>query len=870
MIRLIILFLFLSSSICAQTIRGYILDSLGKKLDGASIYLLSNGTIQKTVYSNDLGEYNIELKDSLPHSYQIIVSLWGYKTLKKNITIIEKINILNLTLQIEATQIEAIEVKAQDYYIKKIGDTTIYKIQQFSDSTEQNVEELLKKVPGVKVDENGRISFKGKSIEKVFIEGDDLFGNNYTIGTRNLSGKAIEEAQFIDKFSENPLLKGLENSDKLILNLTLKKVKFFGDMGLGLGYKNRYDMQGNLFFLSKKNKIINLFKHLNTGQDIIGDTQEGSQIFPPPNYTANISIIYPNLFNKQRFNENSPLLGTSFFIYKPNDKTKIQIGLGYYTDKQRQVYKDENLFKLFDENISITNQQNYDLSKRNLGINFLYSQKINIRSALNALFTLSTNKTPVYKDVIFISNGLSDTIRETIKPENTFWSSSLDYTYKISDKTAYFLILNAENSVNKETTNYINTIPRYLSLDSTLSANILRQYLQGENLNFNKKSFLYYKISPRNSLQSSLVLFSNKTKLFNEGILSNNTESRILQNPLAILTHQEIQGSVLYNRQGKINIQAQLKAYSSIIKIDTIQNKFLQSRNLISPSIVLEAKLKDKKIIGLNYKYGFLDTQLDNFYPIRRFRNYNLADIGTTRIDWIPKHNLNIKYSYISLYNQLFFNVLLDYQYTSKGYSSVININPLFSLEEKRLLGQTQSLLFSTSVDSYLDILKGKVEASLSTSIREYPNILVDKERINSFIFFKNDVSYSSKFNKRVNFKINCSQYWNQIISSFSNNTQRINNIIYKVRKEIYAKMNKNISLNFTTDYFYNNNNHIFMNDISLKTKIGRKRHLLEITCNNINFQSQVKLTTISDYQVYTQYFNFLPTFFLIKTNVNF
>ncbi|GAB4132619.1 MAG: hypothetical protein Fur0027_20320 [Raineya sp.] len=879
MLRLIatIILLFFLHTLNAQVIiKGFVLDSLGKKLEGANIYLLDKGNIKKTTISDTAGSYIIEINDTLPRSFQIIVSLWGYKTERKELLLTKSTTFFNITLHSEVDLIEAIEIKPQEYDIQQIGDTTIYKIQQFSDSTEQNVEDLLGKIPGVKVDENGKISFKGKSVEKVFVEGDDLFGNNYTIGTRSLSGKVIDEAQFIDNFSENALLKELENSDKLVLNLTLKKSRnLFGNLDISVGYKNRRDLQGNFFYVANKLKAINLFKHLNTGQEIITNlqdnaTQEGGQLFLSPNYTTNTAIIYPNFFKKQRFNENKPFLNTSYWIYKPNEKTKIQVGLGYYRDTQKQLYKDDYLFKLSAENLKITNEQNYRLSRQDLGANVLYSQKINLHSAFNARFTFSKNQLNGQNGIFFNSNDLLDTIRQNTKPENISWRGDLDYTYKISPKTAYSLVLNAENHTNKEAADYVNTIPRYVFLDSTLSANTLRQLIGRNDLNLSQKSTFYYKISPKNSLQSSLVVHSKQVKFANEYTLSKNLESRIFQKPFTTLTHQEIQGILLYNQQiKKIDVQTQLKIYSSSIKIDTLQNPFMQSRNILSPSIFFKTNLKDKNLIGIGYEYGFTNMQLDNFYPIERFKSYNFAEKGTTRVDWLPKHNINARYSYLSLYDQLFFNVLLDYQYTPKNYSDAVSINPLFLSSEKRLLGKTQNFLLNTSIDYYIDALKGKIEANATTIFREYPNILLNEERFNKLIFFKNNISYASKFTGKTNFKLNFTQFRTKIITEQDIASQNIKNNIYEVRKELYIKLTENITLNFITDYFYTANNHIFMNDISIKAKIGKKRNLLEFICNNLNLQPQLKLVTINDYQVYTQFFNFLPTYCLIRTNIN-
>lgn len=81
-------------------------------------------------------------------------------------------------------------------------------------------------MPGITINEKtGAIKYQGKPIETVKLENDDLFGKNYNIGTKNINVDIEQKVEVIQKYSENQLLKGIENSDKVALNLKLKKGK---------------------------------------------------------------------------------------------------------------------------------------------------------------------------------------------------------------------------------------------------------------------------------------------------------------------------------------------------------------------------------------------------------------------------------------------------------------------------------------------------------------------------------------------------------------------------------------------------------------------------------------------------------------------
>jgi hypothetical protein len=124
----------------------------------------------------------------------------------------------------DITTLDEVVVKAKKrpFTIKK--DTLKYNVNAYRDGTERKIQDLIKKLPGIEVNTiTGEIKYKGKSVETVLLEGDNLFGYNYSLGTKNINVDMVKQVQAIENYSENPLLKGIENGDKVALNLKLKK-----------------------------------------------------------------------------------------------------------------------------------------------------------------------------------------------------------------------------------------------------------------------------------------------------------------------------------------------------------------------------------------------------------------------------------------------------------------------------------------------------------------------------------------------------------------------------------------------------------------------------------------------------------------------
>ena len=129
------------------------------------------------------------------------------------------------------------------------GDTTIYTADSFKVSANANVEELLKKLPGIQVDKNGKITAMGEQVTKVLVDGEEFFGDDPGMAIKNLRADAVKEVQVFDKKSEQAEFTGIDdgNTQKTI-NLKLKEDKkkgYFGKIDLAGGLVNDIDDRYN-------------------------------------------------------------------------------------------------------------------------------------------------------------------------------------------------------------------------------------------------------------------------------------------------------------------------------------------------------------------------------------------------------------------------------------------------------------------------------------------------------------------------------------------------------------------------------------------------------------------------------------------------
>jgi hypothetical protein len=134
--------------------------------------------------------------------------------------------------------------------VTMIADTIQYNAGSFKTQPNASVEQLLKKLPGVKVEKDGTIKAQGEKVSRVLVDGKEFFGNDPKIATKNLPADAVDKVQVYDKQSDQAQLTGFEDGNyEKTINLKLKKDKkkgIFGKVSAGGGTDERYEGKFNV------------------------------------------------------------------------------------------------------------------------------------------------------------------------------------------------------------------------------------------------------------------------------------------------------------------------------------------------------------------------------------------------------------------------------------------------------------------------------------------------------------------------------------------------------------------------------------------------------------------------------------------------
>ncbi|MCA0133336.1 TonB-dependent receptor [Winogradskyella alexanderae] len=329
---LLLLIVVVSSSYAQIKMQGIVKDSIGSPLELANVIAINqeSNALESYAVTNDKGKYILSLGKN--GTYKIQVSYIGLKSINEVITTKETDITRDFTLMPD-NALDAVELTYEMPVTIK-GDTLIYNADSFKNGSERKLEDVLEKLPGVEINENGQIEVEGNTVQKLMVNGKDFFDGDTKLATKNIPSNAVDKIQVLRNYAEVGQLSGVQNNqNNVAINIKLKEGKenfWFGDVTAGAGQApspndELYLVQPKLFYYSPKYSI-NFISDLNnigevalTNRDIRGFGGG----FRLPSRTSGTNINLGNnglggLTNIADAQEVTTKLATANFSYSPN------------------------------------------------------------------------------------------------------------------------------------------------------------------------------------------------------------------------------------------------------------------------------------------------------------------------------------------------------------------------------------------------------------------------------------------------------------------------------------------------------------------------------------------------------------------------
>ena len=320
--------------IMSQTVaNGNVVEILtGKSIPGANVIAKNlNGKLIGFSSSDENGKFSIKINEPADSLF-INATMLGYKPYTAKI----RVDGTPFTILMEegALQLQEVVVKADR--IRENGDTITYNVGSFAQKQDKTIGDVLKRMPGIDVANNGKIQYQGTDINKFYIEGNDLLGGKYGIATNGISHDDIGAVEVMENHQPMQVLRGLSFSDQAAINLKMKnksKASLLVHGALAGGWSQQPKgalWQGDIFtmMVAGRYQMITTFKGNNTGINLSDQLIDFTSDRSDEGLEGYISLstpVTPNLQRNRSFLNRSWMVSSSHLLKTGKGEFKAQI-----------------------------------------------------------------------------------------------------------------------------------------------------------------------------------------------------------------------------------------------------------------------------------------------------------------------------------------------------------------------------------------------------------------------------------------------------------------------------------------------------------------------------------------------------------------
>lgn len=759
-IYLLLLSVCFTTALLAQkngAVKGIAFDSISKQpVAGATVTVLEKSDSSLISFTMTGSDGHFELKGLSNGDYRLLITHVNYHNSNTFFTITDNNKIAergNVVMNDKTKVLEEVVLANEAPPVTLINDTIQYNAGSFKVQPNASVEQLLKKLPGVKVDKDGTIKAQGEKVTKVLVDGKEFFGNDPKIATKNLPADAVDKVQVYDKQSDQAQLTGFEDGNyEKTINLKLKKDKkkgMFGKVNAGAGNKERYEGKFNInsFKGARQFSAIGMGNNTNAEgfsfMDILNFTGELARMQRGGGGNININMsgdeaaamgINPGGRNSGintawggGLNYNN-IIGTkldfqsNYFYNRFNPNSESHIQRQYFLPDSSYFYNQNS----FTDNLSNSHRFNlntlYQVDSMN-SIRFTPSfsyQKTNNRS--------QTDYQTLSEDRILTNEGFSNT---TSASEGYNFRNDVIWRKKFARRGRTFS-LSLQTSLNESEGNgSLSSINNFYTPNGTL---IKKDTLNQQNNTISdlrgytakavytepiwKKSLLEFSVSKSNTKSTS----QKETFDFNKG----NGKYDQLNSRLT----NDFQNTYGFTNAG-IRMRTQKKKYSYAIGANwqqaELEGKIISGnkdsvigktfRNIL-PNARFQYNITRFKTFSLTYNTNTNQPNMTQLQPVPDNSNSLNIREGNPDLKQEFNHNLQANLNLISPYKNKNLFMFLTMQTTQ---NKIVNYDTINSLGVKRTkpvnVNGVYNINSNISYSIPVRFLKGSVEVSSNTGL---------------------------------------------------------------------------------------------------------------------------------------------------------
>ncbi|MPR36992.1 TonB-dependent receptor family protein [Salmonirosea aquatica] len=876
------------------SIKGTVVDSSGTTLPGATIMLLlpKDSSLVNFGRTDEQGVLEFKNIKRIPHLLKI--SYVGYLPYEQLITPTDdavfdagKIQLKNLN-----QDLFEVVIKTARAPLSIRGDTVEYNASSFKVPPGSTVEDLLRKLPGMQVEQDGTIRAQGQEVQRVTVDGKRFFGGDVKMATKNLPAEAISKVQVFDGKSEQARLTGVDDGKKeKNLNLELKdshKKGGFGKATVGAGTKERVEakVSYNRFNDKQQFAIVGLGNNTNQTGLTWDDYQDfrGSQSF---NWGDDGDFGFNNNDRFISFGDDESLTISPGGGQSNQGFTKNWVGgVNYNYDNKKTLFSSNYFFNQTDRVQDAFNQRESILSAnsfRNEDRNSTGNLSANHRGGIRLEQKIDSLNTLVVVSNARFGNGNSSYISEQrFYRNNPVWSSSLPnlatradiananrfnsfsmgntalYRHKFKKKgrnmaaSVGYNINNSDGESSQRSRNEFYTDgqdPRIVNVNQNNETNSVRTQLKGSLLYLEPiaKKFTwetFYNFSLRQDEVDRDVFDvneDNSTFVANEQ-LTRAYSNRFIYNRLGTSFRYANKG--LNIMLGVAGLQFDLQGEFSQGQSNSTRSSIDRQFTRLTPNASLRYDLKNNRYLNVSYSMNVNEPSITDLQPI--VDNSNPLYIREGNPNLVPQsyHRVSTGYQYFNpgSFVQFFGNIYYTYNVDQIVYSQEIDENLVTRSRPTNVTG-------GSNLGSYLNygfpLKKTKSTLNLNTSLNFSKNLI-----------FINDILNETNSN-RYNFGTRLSLTPSDKFTFYGNADWSITNTRFSVnsqqdQKIINSSYSAEMNVKFPMDIFFSSrfNVNTYKND---QFGFNQVQPILNLSLYKVMLKSKKGEVRLSAYDVFNQ-----------------
>lgn len=876
-VLLFVMSIFAITNTYAQSasLKGTVVDSTNKvNLHNAVISLLrpKDSVLIKFVRTDNQGQFQL---NNLPATkFIMIISYPDYADFVDDIdlSLQPQKSLGNVFVTTKAHLLEEVIVKQRIAAIRMKGDTTEYRADSFYVGPNANVQDLLKRMPGIQVNAKGEISAQGQKVEKILVDGEEFFSDDPAVVTQNLRADAVDKVQVFDKKSDQAVFTGIDDGQvSKTINLQLKedaKKGYFGKLEAGSDF-DRYKYGKGMFNAFKgKRKIAAFITNDNTKFESLnwnersnyGSSNDNMQVMEDG------GIMISSTGDEFSYGQGFPTSTTGGLLFSNKwnqDKHNINNAYQYNNLNVKGRTQTTTQTILSDTSFVNTQDQNFVSDRKRNRINSKYELRIDSTSTLKLTLTGSiiTNRNANS----FLGKAISEEGQLINQSDRTTtndgedrnllgslqWQKRLKKRGRTISFSSDFSIMNKKNDgylfAKNDFYNKAGAIVRQDNLDQFKTN---KEALSGVN----------GRLSYTEPIWKNTFLELNYRFSFNRNDAERNTLERTnpggkyeniidtLSNHFIYNNNNHTGGFTFRLNEKKFSIYGGTAVGVAKFNLDDVKsgiNRSIQFTNFL-PTAGINFTPKKQRRINLNYNGTTRNPTLQQIQPfIDNIDPLNIT-IGNPNLKQEFRHNFNLSFSDYKVLKSRNFYASANFSTTN---NAITNANFIDSIGRRinqaiNVNGNYNGSLWS----SYgFDIIPSyNLNFGFSPNISRFVNRVNGLENVSTNNSFGLNMGLGHWTEKALSFHINFEARYNQSKSSIRPDAitkywsyNSWSNLSLKLPAKLFLEVSGQLTLYQKTQLFANNSN-VYLVNSSLKKTFGKSDKLeMKVAINDIFNQNQ-------------------------------